>query len=141
MSPAVSNAPPLDRLHGIRDHFAEGGSGSAVIWVLVITLSAILIAYLVTAIIGWRSRRRTNHPGHLFKELLFALPLTHQQQVLLRSVAADLRLDHPSIMLISPEAFRRHGQAWLGGLPKQPPDTSNEFQRIASALFPINREN
>ncbi len=98
----------------VRDHFQRGGSFRAVLLVLIAIIAAIVIGRELTR----RLRRQkltapTSHPRRLFRDMQRKLELTAQQRSILDTVAKDLKMEHPSVMLLSPSLFDRCFQLWL----------------------------
>lgn len=106
-------APPLERLHGIRDRFVEGGSAGGVLAALGAVILLILLVYLAVAL-KRRETRVESRPDRLFEDLLREVVHSPQQRHLLRRIAGDLKLPHPAVLLMSTDIFEKHVQEWLG---------------------------
>lgn len=98
----------------VRDHFQEGGSIGSVLLVVGVVAGVILAACWLAR----RQRRRAqkhaprDDPDRLFGDLLRGLALTAPQRGLLDTVAKELRLRNPAVILLSPTLFDRHVDQW-----------------------------
>lgn len=100
----------------VRERFQEGGSITATLLVIAGVAAAVLLAYLLT-----RQQRRANRvdpmadPRQLFRDLQTRLKLSPKQRCVLDTVAEDLDLEHPAVLLLSPMIFDRCVGQWCGG--------------------------
>ncbi len=108
----VAFAPLGERMEGIRGHFAGGGRWSGVIVVFAALAACLLVLAVVQHVRDTAKRREPDHPGRLFRTLLGGLALTARQRHILQRMATDLRLEHPAMVLLSPELFREQAAAW-----------------------------
>ncbi|MCP4591571.1 MAG: hypothetical protein GY842_12595 [bacterium] len=120
------------RLQAVRDHFAHGGGWTGVLAVLGVLALCVLA-------LAWVQRRREaaqhhepNDPRKLFRTVLTDLGLSPRQRKTLHRVAADLKLEHPTIMLLSPHLFHEHVAAWTSTHTNPPTD---ELAAVARRLF------
>jgi len=96
-----------------REHFQKGGSVVSVLLVMLGLALGVILTY-------WLSRQqqkvarnfRRNDPQKLFQDLMAKVELSEPQRRVLWSVANDLRLDHPAVLLISRTLFDRHVRTW-----------------------------
>ena len=97
----------------VRDQFQEGGSFLTVMLVLLAIAGVVLAAYCL----GLRQRRAGENaqrasPQQLFRDLMDKLDLTLPQRRLLHTIARDLRIKHPAVILLSPDLFDRYVGEW-----------------------------
>lgn len=133
----------LDQIvKSIRQEFQTGGSVTAMLLVLLGIVALVMITY-------WLTRRQEQHAqpsvlddAHaLFESLLGHLPLSDPQRHFLRSVARELKLEQPSVLLVSRQLYHRHVREWQekngqSGHPDRhsgPPAVAAETARV---LFP-----
>ena len=136
MIATVNIAAPLERVHGIRDRFAAGGSTTDVMQVLVLLAVGLLLLYLATVLWQHRRRRQINNPRRLFCEVLRQLPLSVTQRDLLRRISRELGLDHPAVLVLSPQVFRSHANRWMSASRSVNQVTRQRLDELAQALFP-----
>lgn len=118
----------------VRDHLQRGGSPLAIL----LTVGAILALLMLLGGVHRIQHRRVtrspiNDPKKLFHSVMGDLGLTAVQRDLLRQMASDLRLEHPSVMLLSPVLFVEHARRW-SALKKQPGGTSDSLSKPMEAL-------
>ncbi len=126
----------------VRDQFQHGGSATSVLLVLLAILAVGILVYVLT----WfqeRVRRAARHHGarKLFRDLLHKANLSEPQRRFLETVARDLRLVHPTKVLLSATLFDEAIQRWYAHRGrKEPPEKTSEGVNIAAqtraALFP-----
>lgn len=110
---AVILAQLDESLKAIRDQFRHGGSFAGVLLTALVIAGVLLLAYVLT-----RRQQRRARPGQkadpegLFFAVLEKLPLTPAQRRMLTSFAADLHMEHPTVMLLSPRALHRSATNW-----------------------------
>ena len=136
MIATVNIAAPLERVHGIRDRFAAGGSTADVMQVLVLLAVGLLVLYLVTALWQHHRRRQINNPRKLFGEVLRQLPLSVPQRDLLRRISRELGLDHPAVLVLSPQIFHSYSNHWMSASRSANPVTRERLDELVQALFP-----
>ena len=136
MIATVNIAAPLERVHGIRDRFATGGSTTDVMQVLVLLAVGLLVLYLAAVLWQHHRRRQINNPRRLFGEVLRQLPLSVAQRDLLRRIARELGLDHPAALVLSPQVFRSHANRWMSASHSANQVTRERLDGLAQALFP-----
>lgn len=133
------------RLRWVRDSFREGGSLLTVLLVLATITAAVLLVY-------WLSRRqekaanrdRSGDPYRLFRTLMVKLDLSRESQDMLLRMARDLRLVHPTIVLLSDRIFDEQVSLW--GKGKSGPSGTKGGRvdggltaRARAALFPMTK--
>ena len=126
----------------VRDRFQEGGSFTAVMLVLLGVTGVVLAVYYLTL----RQRRvkdntRRASPERLFRDLMGKLDLTSPQRQYLDTMARDLRIKHPAVILLSPELFDRYLGEWQAWQHRTADDKDEQMNprtaaRIRTALFP-----
>ena len=136
MIATVNIAAPLERVHGIRDRFATGGSTTDVMQVLVLLAVGLLLLYLAAILWQHHRRRHINNPRRLFGEVLRQLPLSVAQRDLLRRIARELGLDHPAVLVLSPQVFHSYSNRWMSASCSANQVTRERLDELAQALFP-----
>jgi hypothetical protein len=102
-----------DPLESIQKRFTEGGSLAAALGVLaLIVLFLVVLALLQRMQTKRRPESVANDPRKLFNTILRRLDLTVVQRDQARRMVRELRLEHPTFVLLGPEIFRRHAEAW-----------------------------
>lgn len=136
MSPTcLAKITPLDRLMAIRDRFATGGSTGRFAAVLAAIAALFLVMVLIAWLIQRRRQKRVYNPKALFQDVLRQLPLTVPQRDLLRRLARDLRLEHPTVLLLSPQLFLESANAWMELARRANPATRAQLDDLARAIF------
>jgi len=128
-------AAPFDRLMGIRDRFATGGSAGAFFLVLALLALAFLLLLLIAIVTRRRQRRKVYNPKALFHEVLRAVPLTVPQRELLQRIARDLRMPHPVMLLICRQVYLENANTWMSASRSANPAMRNRLDGIAHAVF------
>ncbi len=137
MSPAaLIQTTPLERLEAIQQHLNRGGSGRG----LLLALLGLLLLGVVVVLLHWIQRRAQPHdidsPARLFRQLVRRLGLSPPQRTLLRRMARDLQLPHPTVLLLGRRLFDLHSHRWLGYGDPAHADRHQHVADLASALFP-----
>ncbi|MFQ5590537.1 MAG: hypothetical protein ACE5HE_05190 [Phycisphaerae bacterium] len=136
----VVQLPPV--LRGVREHFQHGGS-TVVALLIVVGIGALTLTTFWLA--RWVRRQgeacsRVDDPARLFSELLDNLGLSNSQRRVLMGIAGELRLAHPTTMLLSPTLFDHYVDKWLIARRTQSDVGDNRRARtvsqVRSALFP-----
>ncbi len=102
-----------DAQRAVRDHFTRGGS---IVQVLVVIL-AVAAVFVVAVLLSHRqlsdgSAHNPNDPQRLFRELLGRLELPTPQRELLIALAINLRLQNPTVLLLSRAVYDRAVEQW-----------------------------
>ncbi|MFQ5463761.1 MAG: hypothetical protein ACE5E5_14185 [Phycisphaerae bacterium] len=96
-----------------REHFQKGGSIVSVLSVIGGLVLGVGLAYWLSQQQQKVARNaRRNDPQKLFQDLMAKVELSEPQRRVLGSVAHDLNLDQPAVLLISRALFDRHVHAW-----------------------------
>ncbi len=131
----VAPAAPLDRIHGIRDRFSTGGSTQGFILVLLAMAGLFVLLYALARMLRRLRRRQTDNPRKLFHEVIRHLPLTIPQRELLRRIARDLGLEHPTVILLSPQIFHTHANQWMAATRNANATTRERLTALAQTLY------
>ncbi len=126
---------PIDRLHGIRDRFATGGSIAD--FILAITLILVALAALY-GIMRWGMRRRQGafyNPRKMFEKTIRALSLRVDQRDLVRKIAKDLRLKHPTVLLLSPQLLNLYGNQWMSATNNATESQREQIDTLSAHIF------
>jgi hypothetical protein len=105
--------------------------------------------FTVVVLLVWYLSRResrvaetTQHgdPQKLFRALLQRLPLATSQRQWLSAIARDLKLAHPTMMLLSPALFQQTFEQWqaqrASAAGRAGPHDSHIYAQVQAALFP-----
>jgi len=130
----------------IQEHFRQGGSWLTFLLVFFLIGSLVWITYYLT-----KRQQRTvelsrevNHQ-RLFEDLLNKLEFTTTQRQRLESMANDLRLEHPTTLLLAPGIFDRCVERWksvlqTAGNKIDDRTGDNSLSNIRGILFPYTKE-
>jgi hypothetical protein len=132
---AGESIAPIDRLHGIRDRFATGGSIAD--FVLAITLILVGLA-LLYGVMRWGAKRRSGvfyNPQKLFDKSLRTLGLRVDQRDLVRKIARDLRLEHPTVLLLSPQLLNLYANQWMSATKTATEAQREQIDTLSTHLF------
>lgn len=119
-------------LRSVNQHFQAGGS---FFWSMVVLVGTVGLVYL-TYVVSVRLRRDrsvpTKHtPRPLFQVLMQQLELTDPQRRLLDSVAVDLHLPHPLVLLLSVKLFDSRLDEWH--------DMQRQLGRVCGDRFVVEK--
>ena len=97
----------------VRDHLQRGGPPSALLYAAVAVAA---LAGLLVLLHRLQQRRATgppvDNPTRLFETVIRDLGLNVVQRDLLRRMAADLEMEHPTVLLLSPAIFVERARRW-----------------------------
>ena len=113
------NAPLMqtNSWQAVHEEFQRGGAFWEVFWVLFAITAGLAALVLYQRIQQNRSSGHvSDHPGKLFRVVITRLRLGVLQRDLLRRMARELQLVHPTVLLLSPEIFHEQAQQWLDGM-------------------------
>ena len=115
------------------------------LWTSVAWNIGIGVGFVVMLVIIYRVQLRRSQPRHhdnpmrLFRSVLRKLGLTLRQRELLMQVARDVKVPHPTVMLLSPALFNEHAGRWLSNHASPSAGASTRtllaLQGVAKALF------
>ncbi len=128
------NAPLLqtNAWQAVHEEFQRGGRFWEMFWVLFAIAAGLAALALYQRIQQNRSSGQVlDHPGKLFRVVIARLRLGVLQRDLLRRMARELQLVHPTVLLLSPEIFHEHSQQWLNGIHFDPEQGSSDDHRAA----------
>jgi len=121
----------------VREHFQRGGSVATIVMAVIVMVLVTVAAYQIfKRRQQGASRSQVDDPQRLFKDLLHLLELPLQERKLLLRVARDLRLRHPSVLLLSGVLFERYFEQWRSEGRRGAVDES----ATASGLMPAIRK-
>ena len=131
---------PIQR--NVKAYFQEGGSGWTVLGVVIVVTLVVLLAW-------WLTRRRDrsvakarsyHDPMQLYEDLLDRLELPSTHRRVLEVLAGTTRLEHPTVVLLSPTSFDRAIARWREAARREPrgvaPVDPQVVQQVRSFLFP-----
>ncbi len=135
--------PPLNPAQrAVWAYFQEGGSAVVAAGVLLVIVFAVAVSWWLNRRIEPPERREeVADPWKVFNGLQRAMELQTMQRNLLRSVAKELRLPNPSVLLLSPSLFDRYVDRWqaLAALHAAAEDERAEREmvvvQVRAALF------
>jgi hypothetical protein len=102
-------------LRGVSESMKNSGSYGTVIICLLIGL---LLLVGICLLLSWRKNRKdqaardVNDPDKLFASLLGQLHLPESDKALIREMAAEARLRHPAVCLLSPGLLQWTSRLW-----------------------------
>lgn len=121
----------------IRQHFREGGSPRMVLLTVLGILSVIPLVYVLSRLQNRKPRPAVAHdPRLLYRDLLHALALQPSQREFMSRLAADLKLEHPTTLLLSRRIFTRAVRHWQKGAGSPKAATADLIQDVETLLFP-----
>lgn len=118
------------RVSGIRNSFGRNPtqSGSLSDWLLYALIGAVSLLLLF----AWAQSRGMSIPmrksRQLFDESLRGLGLTGEEKALMKRLAREMRLSHPTSLLLSVQDFDGTANAWIERYP------SSDRERLARKL-------
>lgn len=129
-----------DTLEAIRDQFRRGGSFTALLIIAAVILVALCTVYVLTRR-QYRAAHplRTIDPEGVFRRALQGLPLTAGQRRMLMTLASDLQIAHPTVVLLSPSELSRCARSWRERHPGHVGDDAaleRLLHEVAPVLFP-----
>ena len=97
----------VDRFQAMRGGLRPGAAADYTSQIILVVVIAVVIAAVVFAVRYFNARRSKScyAPLGLFQELSRAHGLDRGQQRLLRALAEDLKLEHPSRLFLEPQLF------------------------------------
>lgn len=118
-------------------------------WSIGTGLTVVGFFAVVVILVWYFSRRETRaaegvgrgDPGKLFRDLLERLPLSTSQRTSMILMAHDLKLAHPSVVLLSPNLFQQCADSWFaqrhpGADPAEVSADLRLLAQIGAVLFP-----
>ena len=134
--------PMQSAWRSVHEYFQRGGSPMVILYVFAWGAALILLLFLVHRFQQRHSRQPIDQPKRLFRSVLTRLELSVQQRDLLRRMARDLELEHPTALLLCPKTFRRQAALWSDPIDDEPDDEQParlppvaEFESLGEALF------
>ncbi len=132
--------PELRR--AIRDEFQTGGSILGVLLALLGLAAVVLLAYLLAELQRKRAvgPAKNDDPERLYRDLLGKLGLATDERQVLDTLAREMRLKHPAVILLSEALFDRHVAGWRARWDRPPvkggpaPD-GDTIARVRTRLF------
>ena len=130
-----------DTQRAVRDHFTRGGS---IVQVLVVIL-AVAAVFVLAVLLANRQRSsgradNPNDPQRLFRQLLGRLELPTPHRKLLIALANNLRLENPTVLLLSRAVYDRAVEQWEQGHQADgetsKPAIATPYKQIRERLFP-----
>lgn len=103
------------RVRGIRDSFSRGTNegGALSSWVLFLLLAVVLMLLLY----AWLQSRGIRTPGgssrSLFDEAMRSLGLSGEDKMLMKRLSREMRLQHPSDLLLNIREFDGTVNEWI----------------------------
>ncbi len=129
LAQAVNTADLTATQLAVREHFQEGGSPTTVVSVLALIMVGFGFAYLLSRRFPPKGQETIiDDPARLFRDVITELKLSVPNRRFLLTMARDLRLEHPSAVLLSPMLFDRCLSRWEKAKtrPKELTDAARE---------------
>lgn len=138
MTPVLLQSDQMPQFYrAVREQFNQGGTIGSMLIVLASFAALVLLVYVLNRL---EQRATTNtEPSdaqRLFRDVVGRLGLNEAQRQLLESVAKDLRLRNPAILLLSERLFDQHVQEWVGRQKSGATGCEQAVSRMRSRLFP-----
>ena len=134
--------PMQSAWRSVHEYFQRGGSPMVILYVLAWGAALILLLLLVHRFQQRHSRQPIDQPKRLFRTVLARLELSVQQRDLLRRMARELKLEHPTALLLCPKTFRCQAALWTDPIGDEPDDEQPtqlppvaELESLGQALF------
>ncbi|HUU85737.1 MAG TPA: hypothetical protein VM243_19755 [Phycisphaerae bacterium] len=124
-----------ERLEALRRQFSGGGNWSESFLTLLAFAALFALLLMIHRLQQRRQRRDINDPWKLYRQLLKHLGLSAPQREVLRRIAADLRLQHPSVLLLGRTIFNRHATRWQERARHVRRDDLRRIEEIVGKLF------
>lgn len=141
--PAWAADPLTEIQEAVREHFVKGGS---VTWFLVAIAAIVFALLLVHLITRWQDRHlgteQRSDPVGVFDRLLDGLGVLENERSLLKNIARESGLHHPTAMLLCPAMFDECVVKWQAVPDGSELGTSNgkeAIQKLRSLLFEETR--
>ncbi len=138
----LSNITRDERMRSIREavrrHENTPGSLQTELLIILATLVVIALGLMILAGLQRTKRQRSpRNPGRLFREVLRPLELSFSERLLLRRVARNLKLNQPTMLLLSPQYFSQSADNLLKHSPWASARTSlrARLEAISRKLF------
>ena len=132
---ANESIAPIDRLHGIRDRFATGGSIADFILAITVILVGMALLY---GVMRWGLQRRRGaiySPRKMFDKALRTMNLRVEDRDLVRKIARELRLPHPTVLLLSPQLLNLYGNQWMSATKNVTESQREKIDNLSNHLF------
>ena len=136
MIPTLLQLSPLERLEAVQRYLNREGTG---LGLLLTLLGFVAFGVLLLFLHRLHSRARSvdvDRPRRLFRRLLPRLDLSVPQRGVLLRIAADLKLDNPTVLLLGRRVFEARAQEWLAIASSAGPQDERRIADMAAVLFP-----
>lgn len=139
----ISTGRLSETQRAVSEHFQKGGSITAILIILGCLFAVIVVVVLLTMRQQHSDPTRVvNDPKRLYQDVLDNLGLAPTQQDFLQTLATDLDLTHPTVILLSSRLFdQRCGEWKRRGRPRAIGLDSPAVEKLVSCirthLFPI----
>ncbi len=131
------------RVRGLRNAFQPNRTQPPELENILIFLGALVAATCAILIVKHIWRRKTGklpsqRPAKLFSCALKKLGASLTDRILLRLAARNSGLQHPTLILFSPELFERYAGMWADSIAVKPlrDYTRERFNLLAETAFP-----
>ena len=103
------------RVRGIRDSFGQPPTHSGPLsdWVLIALIGAVALLLLFAWVQSRGLSVTVRNSRQLFDESLRALGLTAEEKATMKRLAREMRLSHPTSLLLSVQDFDGTANAWI----------------------------
>ena len=128
-------ATSYEKLEALRQQFNRPGKGAEFILALLAMAAVVALVLLLYSFQRRRAAVDLDDPGKLFRRLLQRLGLSVPQCDVLRRMSADLRLDHPTVLLLGEGIFRKHSRRWLENGRRARSEDDARVEELARVLF------
>jgi hypothetical protein len=129
--------PVTEGIRRLQEGFRQESSLGPVLWSCV----GIVVATIIVLLIARVQRRKSgdfvpNDPKRLFQSLMDRLELSEGNRSLLESMAREMRLKHPAVLLLAPAVFDRAAQLWSARSQRFADAHRDRIASLRRSLFP-----
>ncbi len=134
--PIIMQASQLDRLQSVSRYLSREGTGWELLSVMLGMLAVAALTVMLYKLDKRRRRQDLREPGKLFRRLQSQLDLPLRQRDMLRRLAADLRLENPTVLLLGRSVFESHAERWIQSHRRVREVDHENIAALAALLFP-----
>jgi hypothetical protein len=132
-----------DRLEAMRRGFTSKGDPGSDVWQGMVVISVVGFAIIGGLLILNRAQLRRSEAAKgdaasLFREVLGALHLGVKDRALLRRIASEMKLENPTVALLTPELFAEFAYTYIAAKPGAAKGEASRLASICKAIFDVD---